>query len=825
MGAMGKYKFFLLTTILSIFTLLYAGSEVASDEPAGGIAINDNSCFDRTFTISSSSTISNVKFKIDIEHTWRGDLDITLTSPAGTSVDLTSDNGGYADNLSVIFDDSAAETITGDSDDQNLGSFVPRQPEGSLEGFKGENPQGDWTLTICDDAGGDTGTYNEAMLIIYWETDTDGDGVPDNMDVDDDNDGILDVDESILDKTVFELHGDAVQLSDSEVQLTSDANNQYGTSMSINTVDLMHNFSIDVELYLGTNDGGADGISFVLHNDPDGSSAIGTGEGSTLGSMANDTVVGIRNGLSIEFDTYQSASGSDDPTDDHTQIRDTDYSFDDTAGRVTDVTALSNLEDGNWHAVHLEWDAAASELSYTIDGIEMPGITDSDLAVHYFDGSSDVYFGFTAATGGLNNVQKIRNVFSSSLKDSDLDGISNAFDLDSDNDGIPDNIEAQPTGSYIAPSGIDTDGDGLDDAYDPDDGGTAMSLPDTDGDSIPDYIDPDSDNDGYTDCEEGIDPSVVSPVCPVDSANVGVNGLVNWADNGDDYTDVSGVVTNLSSDLFNETGDNSEVGYREFLCGKNLITLTRRNWKLISVPCKTANVGVEALFGSILGPYGEPSEGGQWIMYQQSALVDNDPNNDNFEINDTHTNTNKTKLTKDSLLLQGVSYWIIWDDGQGTAEVNVTIDKTLSGLAPTAAYDGSSLNDPDVSRVFYSGVPDNDVNNASTRYKKYMGGNPYPYAFEIKHLYFSHGYNSGGAYYPMGDTNNDTYIDSTFYKHDSPELGPVTGYKAVNAATPGFDNGGIKAMEGFFMKIEKIEGDTTSNEFAYPLMMRNGSGN
>ncbi|PHP64624.1 hypothetical protein CSC94_23365 [Zhengella mangrovi] len=47
----------------------------------------------------------------------------------------------------------------------------------------------------------------------------------------------------------------------------------------------------------------------------------------------------------------------------------------------------------------------------------------------------------------------------------DADGIADTLDLDADNDGIPDNIEWQSTAGYLAPSGTDTDGDGLDDSY------------------------------------------------------------------------------------------------------------------------------------------------------------------------------------------------------------------------------------------------------------------------------------------------------------------------------------------------------------------------
>ncbi len=87
--------------------------------------------------------------------------------------------------------------------------------------------------------------------------------------------------------------------------------------------------------------------------------------------------------------------------------------------------------------------------------------------------------------------------------DTDSDGIPDYLDIDSDNDGIPDNIEAQTTAGYLPPSGIDADGNGLDDAYD--NGGVGIIPVDTDGDAIPDYVDDDSDNDNVPDFIEGHD--------------------------------------------------------------------------------------------------------------------------------------------------------------------------------------------------------------------------------------------------------------------------------------------------------------------------------
>ena len=87
------------------------------------------------------------------------------------------------------------------------------------------------------------------------------------------------------------------------------------------------------------------------------------------------------------------------------------------------------------------------------------------------------------------------------LDDPDGDGIPNELDLDSDGDGIPDVIEAE---------GVDEDGNGLiDDFTDEDQDGLAdrfedapLPVPDTDEDGIADFLDGDADDDGATDVSE-----------------------------------------------------------------------------------------------------------------------------------------------------------------------------------------------------------------------------------------------------------------------------------------------------------------------------------
>jgi len=83
----------------------------------------------------------------------------------------------------------------------------------------------------------------------------------------------------------------------------------------------------------------------------------------------------------------------------------------------------------------------------------------------------------------------------------DLDGIGNQFDLDSDNDGIQDNVEGQTTLGYIAPNTDDAatyvSNDGVNSAYL---GG--LTPTNTDGLDNPDYLDLDSDNEGGDDTTE-----------------------------------------------------------------------------------------------------------------------------------------------------------------------------------------------------------------------------------------------------------------------------------------------------------------------------------
>jgi len=130
------------------------------------------------------------------------------------------------------------------------------------------------------------------------------------------------------------------------------------------------------------------------------------------------------------------------------------------------------------------------------NGIDPYGDIDDDGLANYLD--NDV-------SGNGDNV--VQDFF-----DRDGDGFPDFLDVDSDNDGIYDIVEAghgnkdqNNDGVYnsLDANFLDNDLDGLADTFDADQGGNSIVLIDTDNDGIYDCYDIDSDNDGIVDIIEG----------------------------------------------------------------------------------------------------------------------------------------------------------------------------------------------------------------------------------------------------------------------------------------------------------------------------------
>ena len=126
--------------------------------------------------------ISDLNVTLDLDHTFLSDLIITLISPAGTQVILTSNSCAQFSNINAVFDDDAPAFVC--SGDPGISGTV--RPLGALASFNGESSFGEWTLLVEDTASADGGLINGVTLEICVEgvfrPDADGDDVFDDGD-------------------------------------------------------------------------------------------------------------------------------------------------------------------------------------------------------------------------------------------------------------------------------------------------------------------------------------------------------------------------------------------------------------------------------------------------------------------------------------------------------------------------------------------------------------------------------------------------------------------------------------------------------------------
>jgi subtilisin-like proprotein convertase family protein len=124
----------------------------------------DNSFITRTISVAGTSLNANQinRVRVNIDHTYVSDLLLTLIAPNGSSIDLSSNNGGLGQNYTnTVFTASAGTSITSGFA-PFTGNFLP---EVAFSGLSG-TANGTWTLRIEDDALGDIGQFQNWSLEI-----------------------------------------------------------------------------------------------------------------------------------------------------------------------------------------------------------------------------------------------------------------------------------------------------------------------------------------------------------------------------------------------------------------------------------------------------------------------------------------------------------------------------------------------------------------------------------------------------------------------------------------------------------------------------------
>ncbi|MGF2412898.1 T9SS type A sorting domain-containing protein [Ferruginibacter sp.] len=335
--------------------------------------------------------------------------------------------------------------------------------------------------------------------------DKDMDGIPNHLDLDSDNDGIPDTVESYG----VDANGDG--LIDNYVDTDNDGFSQ--------NVDASNTGVTGSNVGLGAQDFDNDGIPNYLDTDSD-----------------ND---GIPDVVEV-FGSYISNNGRLSNFVDLNGDGLSDNNVNVTALLVTgiDVSPVDGRAD-NYPNKNLDRDFRPNPYDIDSDADGITDVIEAGLPDANFDGRAD------GAIGGNGWSATIAAMGVLSLNNADGSGNADYLDIDSDDDGIPDNIEGMSTAGYLLPSLTDTDGDGLVNTYDnvAGFGGSGIFVYDHDGDGIPDYRDLDTDSDGQPDIIEGNDfnlNGIVDDLVTLTGLDTDGDGLDNRFDSLNSVTNIKG---------------------------------------------------------------------------------------------------------------------------------------------------------------------------------------------------------------------------------------------------------------------------------------------
>jgi uncharacterized repeat protein (TIGR01451 family) len=129
----------------------------------------------RNFAVGTNYTVADVDLGVYATHTWRGDIRITLQSPAGTRVQLVDGdtNNTSGNNFNVLLNDGGTQLVNTDSATGSHSTTAPPPfqhdfiPNSALSAFAGQSSSGTWRLEICDQfTGSDNGSFQYAALYL-----------------------------------------------------------------------------------------------------------------------------------------------------------------------------------------------------------------------------------------------------------------------------------------------------------------------------------------------------------------------------------------------------------------------------------------------------------------------------------------------------------------------------------------------------------------------------------------------------------------------------------------------------------------------------------
>lgn len=514
-------------------------------------------------------------------------LDIAyLTVGAGSTPGLDevdSDGDTTIDTYDADSDDDTIADIAerGDSQPRSIVSTADADADGLLDIFEGgtlfdadpndENISGTSTanfvfnLSDSDDDIPDNGvgaSPTTTDLDYRDAADTDGDGVPNVTDVDDDNDGILDTDEGLT-ANPGSLTSPGISIDDTTTTVVT----------TIALPDLLVDDTVTISDILADGDLDAAGetIDLIFNPATDNVSFTNLQTGTSFTGLTALTSPITPTQLTVV--DIEPGTPGDQPGIFVTLVRDAsvadEISFGYAARITVDVSWEAPDTDGDGVADYLDLDSDNDGLSDLFESGNAAGIAadlNRDGTVSLGEGGQTE--GATVAEVNLGLLEVFETNPTTTLQDSDGDLVDDVLDLDSDNDGIADTIEFRATAGYVSNDGDvrdnDADGDGVIDIFDSNDlttgdfGGTfSYAGNDVNGDGTPDYLDDDSDSDGTNDSD------VTESGFTLSSVDANADGIDDNSSIGASYADPDGTVTDPATDLPDQEPTNPDVAFRE----------------------------------------------------------------------------------------------------------------------------------------------------------------------------------------------------------------------------------------------------------------------
>jgi len=580
-------------------TISEFGVDVGGRNPNFGYSWGiDTDVFDASGSVPNNATNLNVVLGSSTEGIWGGVFVVSneIAFPAVASKTFTSSTVSVGDEstVSIIVDNPAngvnltnftltdnfpANMIIAPTPDasSSCGGVVLAVPGNSNFSVSGVNIPAGTSCTFTFDVVTTTdGTFlntispsdisntqniplqgeSSGTLTVLPLTDSDNDGIADKTDLDDDNDGIPDADElnTIVSNSQPACGGDTSLDFSAAATLISGTDLQQGAVYRISGVTAGTDALVTI----------VQTVNATVANVDNNSSDASAFRPQTAFNLTNPGDRGY-----IEYNIEFVTAGGTTPVviskffmnlndiDGNANYAEQLWTDNPTSYTISNPTELTMSTDGSWVI------GTAGTTEYTGAGNGNPEV---NYGVSYTSKSSmSIRVGGEARIAGASASGRQHNIEFSCLTnynnpenygiDLDSDGVANHLDLDSDNDGIYDAVEAGHNTAHlngVVVSVFGANGLANDVETSPESGTINYTIVDTDGSAPPNYLDTDSDDDGCSDANEAY-------------ANTNADGGDNeYYGTGDPpVTDANGRVASATYPVPADSGSNGTLDYVE----------------------------------------------------------------------------------------------------------------------------------------------------------------------------------------------------------------------------------------------------------------------